>query len=40
MDRGKRREAETAADLLEARRVAVLTDEFIQVIEDFTLTLG
>ena len=40
VDRGERREAETAADFLEARRVAVLLDEIVEVIEDFPLTLG
>src|SRR5438093_410089 len=38
VDRGERREAEAAADLLEARRVAVLADELVQVIEDLPLT--
>ena len=38
--RRERREAETAPDFLEARRIAVLLDEFVQVIEDFALPLG
>jgi hypothetical protein len=38
--RGERREPETAADFLEARRVAVLLDEIVEVIEDFPLTFG
>src|SRR5437667_6615689 len=35
--RGERREPKATADLLEARRVAVLLDEFIEVIEDLAL---
>ena len=38
--RGQRREAETAADLFQARRIAVLLDEFVQVIEDLALSFG
>ena len=37
--RGQRRQAEAPADLLEARRVAVLLDEFLQVVENFALAL-
>src|SRR5688572_24012311 len=35
--RGERRQAEPPANLLEARGVAVLLNEFLQVIEDFAL---
>ena len=38
--RGQRREAEAPADFLEARRVAVLLDELVQVIEDLALPFG
>jgi len=40
VDRRERREAETPADLLEARRIAVLLDEIVEVIEDFPLAFG
>src|SRR5262249_24137312 len=40
VDRGERRQAEAAADFLEARRVAVLLDEIVEIVEDFPLTLG
>ena len=40
VDRGERREAETAADFLEARRIAVLLDEIVEVVENLPLTLG
>ena len=35
---GQRREAEATADFLEARRIAVLADEFVQVVENLALT--
>ena len=38
--RRERRQAEAPADLLEARRVAVLLDEVVEVVEDLALTLG
>ena len=38
--RGQRRQTEPAADFLEARRIAVLLNELIQVIEDLALALG
>ena len=38
--RRQRRQAEAAADFLQAGRVAVLLDEIIQVVENFPLTLG
>ena len=37
---GQRREAEAAADFLEARRVSVLLDEVLQVVENFALAFG
>ena len=40
VDRRERRQAEAPADLLEARRVAVLLDELLQVVEDLALALG
>ena len=40
MHRGQRREAEAPADFLEARRVAVLLDELVQVVEDLALAFG
>ena len=40
VDRGERRQAEATADFLQARRVAVLLDEIVEVIEDFPLALG
>ncbi len=40
VDGGERRQIETAADFLEARRVAVLLDELVEVIQDFALTFG
>jgi hypothetical protein len=40
MDRRQRRKAETPANLFEARGITMLLDEFVQVIEDFALTLG
>ena len=38
--RRERGEAETAADFLQARRVAVLLDEIVEEIENFPLTFG
>ena len=38
--RRQRREAEAAADFLEARRVSVLLNEVLQVVENFALALG
>ena len=38
--RGERREAEAAADFLQTRRVPVLLDELIQVVENLALPLG
>ena len=35
--RGERRQAEAPADFFEARRVAVLLDELVQVVENFPL---
>ena len=40
MHRRQRRQAEAPADLFQARRVAVLLDELVQVIQDFALALG
>ena len=40
VDGGERRQAEAPADFLQARRVAVLLDEIVEVIEDFPLALG
>ena len=40
MHRGERREAEAVADFLEARRVAVLLDELVQVVENLALPFG
>jgi hypothetical protein len=40
VDGRERREAEAAADLLETRGVAMLSDEFVQVIEDLALPFG
>ena len=37
VDRGERREAEAASDLLQTGRVAVLPDELVQVIENLAL---
>ena len=37
---GQRREAEAAADFLEARGVAVLLNEVLQVVENFALAFG
>src|SRR6185295_17597399 len=37
---GERREVEAATDLFETRRVAVLLDELVQVIQDLALTFG
>jgi hypothetical protein len=39
MDSRQRRKAESAADFLEAWSVAVLRDEFIQVVEYLALSL-
>ena len=39
VDGGERREAEPAADLFEARRVAVLLDELLEIVEDLALSL-
>ena len=38
--RRQRRQAEAFADFLQARRIAVLLDEFVQVVENFALALG
>ena len=40
VDRCERRQTESTADFLQARRVAVLLDEIVEVIEDFPLALG
>src|SRR5499426_2473641 len=40
MDGCQRGEIEAAPDFLQARRVAVVLDELVQVIEDFTLPFG
>ena len=40
VDRGERRQAESAADFLQARRVAVLLDEIVEKVENFPLALG
>src|SRR5262245_61148143 len=40
MDGCQRGEIEAAPDFFQARRVAVVLDELIQVIEDFTLPFG
>ena len=40
VDRRERRQAEPPADFLEARRVAVLLDEILKVIENLALALG
>ena len=40
VDRGERGQAEPMADFLQARRIAVLLDEFVEVIEDFALAFG
>ena len=40
VDRRERRQAEAPADLLEARRVAVLLNELLEVVENFALALG
>ena len=37
---GQRRQAEAPSDFLEARRVAVLLDELVEVVENFALSLG
>src|SRR5262245_6167023 len=37
---GERRKAESPADFFEARRVSVLLDELIQVVENLALTFG
>src|SRR5215470_19510477 len=36
----KRRQVESPPDFLQARRVAVVLDELVQIIEDFTLPFG
>ena len=38
--RGERRQVEATADFLQARRVAVLLDEVVQVIQDLALAFG
>src|ERR1041385_806713 len=38
--RRQRREVEAASDFLQTRRVAVVLDELVQVVEDFTLPFG
>jgi hypothetical protein len=38
--RRQRRQAEALPDLFEARRVAVLLDELVEVVEDLTLPFG
>jgi hypothetical protein len=38
--RGQRREVEAAPDFFQARRVAVLLDELVEVIEDLALAFG
>ena len=38
--RRQRRQAEAFADFLEARRIAVLLDELVQVVENLALPLG
>ena len=38
--RRQRRQAEPPADLLETRRVAVLLDEFLEIVEDLALAFG
>src|SRR5262245_63498381 len=40
MDGCQRGEIEAAPDFFQARRVAVVLDELVQVIEDFTLPFG
>jgi hypothetical protein len=40
VNRGERRQIEAASDFFEARRVAVLLDELVEVIQDFPLTFG
>src|SRR6185503_3913489 len=40
MDGRQRREVEPAPDFFEARRIPVVLDELVQVIEDFTLPFG
>src|SRR6185503_8557639 len=40
VDGGERRQVETAPDFLEARGVAVLLDELVEIVEDFTLAFG
>jgi hypothetical protein len=40
MDRGERGQAKLPADFLEAWSVAVLLDEVVEEVEDFTLALG
>ena len=40
VDGRERRQAEAAAHFLETRRVAVLLDEFLQVVQNLALTLG
>src|SRR5262252_9966852 len=36
----KRRQVESPPDFFQARRVAVVLDELVQIIEDFTLPFG
>jgi hypothetical protein len=38
--RRERGQAESSADLFQARRIAVLLDEIVQEIQDFLLALG
>ena len=39
VDRRERRQAESPPDLLQARRIAVLLDEIVEVVEDLALAL-
>ena len=38
VDRGERRQIESPADFFQARRVAVLLDEFVEVVQNLALT--
>jgi hypothetical protein len=40
VDRGQGREVEPLADFFQARRVAVLLDKLVQVVENLALALG